>query len=105
MLTNTVDLFLPVVLLGECFMMLGLWTCQKHYLSVLYENVFGSYWDGFNAVRLIIQPTIDAGTLPQLSQYGFSPLVIFNLSGEICIAILLLVFTVLSRLCAALSRH
>jgi hypothetical protein len=105
MVTNTIDLFLPLLLLTECFLMVGLWTCQKHYLAVLFGGVFGSYWDFFNAIRLMVQPGIQAGTLPQLAQYGLSPLVIFNLSGELFVALLLLVFIVLSRVSAACLRH
>jgi len=53
----------------------------------------------------MVQPSISADNLPQMKQYNLSPLVIFNLSGEIAIAILLLVFTVLSRFSAACLRH
>jgi hypothetical protein len=105
MLTNTIDVFLPLVLLNECFLMVGLWTCQKHYLFLLFDGVFNSSWDIFNAIRLMVQPSISADNLPQMKQYNLSPLVIFNLSGEIAIAILLLVFTVLSRFSAACLRH
>lgn len=85
--------------------MLGLWTCQKHYLAVLYSGVFGSSWDLFNAVRLMSQPTLGDSNLPQLAQYGFSPLLLFNLSGEFLVAVLLLIFTVLSRVTAVCLKY
>jgi hypothetical protein len=105
MVTNTIDTFLPLLLTSEVFLMLGFWTCQKHYLGVLYGNVFGSHWDLFNAVRLIIQPQLDGSNLPQLSQYGFSPIILFNLSGELFVAVILLVFTILSRVSAVCLRY
>lgn len=99
-ITNTFDTFLPYLLLCESFLMVGLWTCQKHYLGVMYSGIFGSYWDIMNAIRLMMQPTLDTGNLPQLAQYGFGPLLLFNLSGEFFVALLLLAFTILSRVTA-----
>lgn len=85
--------------------MIGFWTCQKHLLTNLYTNIFSSYWDAFNALRLILQPNITSNILPQLTQYGFSSIIIFNLSGEILIAILLLTFTIISKFCAVVLKY
>lgn len=85
--------------------MLAFWTSQKHYLTNLYSSVFSSYWDLFNAMRLMAQPSTDTANLAQLSQYGFSPILLFNLSGELFVAILLLAFTVLSKMTAVCLKY
>lgn len=103
--TNCIDLFLPLILLSEAFLMLAFWVCQKHYMAALFSNVFASYWDIFNAIRLLIQPSITTTNLPQLSQYDFSPIILFNLSGEFLVALLLLFFTVFSRVTAVCLRY
>jgi hypothetical protein len=98
-------LFLPFLILSESFMMMAFWTCQKHYLINLYTNVFSSYWDIFNAIRLITQPHTTDGNLPQLSQYGFSSIAIFNLSGEFFVALVLLIITILSKISAVCLKY
>lgn len=85
--------------------MIAFWTSQKHLLFNLYSNIFSSYWDGFNAIRLILQPQLSSNTLPQLTQYGFSPIILFNLSGELLVAVLLLTFTIISKFCAVILRY
>lgn len=103
--TNSLDLFLPFLILSESFLMLAFWTSQKHYLTNLYSSVFSSYWDLFNAMRLIAQPSTDTANLAQLSQYGFGPILLFNLSGELFVAVLLLIFTVLSKMTAVCLKY
>lgn len=95
--TNSIDIFLPFVILSESLLMVGFWTCQKHYLNNFYADVFGSYWDIFNCIRLVLQPDSIGYNLPQLSQYGFSPLLLVNIMGEFLIAMILVLFTILSK--------
>lgn len=102
--TNKIQLILPYLFLSEGFLMLAFWTCQKHYLTNLYAAIFSSYYDLFNALRLLSQPD-SAANLPQLSQYGFSSIALSNLAGEIFVALLLLVFTVVSKVTTVCTRY
>jgi len=61
--------------------MLGMWSCQKHYLYNLYYNVFNSKWDIINALRLMSSSGADTDTISALSQYNFNSLIISNISG------------------------
>lgn len=91
------DALMPFILLSESFLMLGLWTCQKHYLTTMYNNVFNSKWDLINLPRLLFSPGSDSNTFPQLSQYNFSSFLLHNLSGELTMTILFLAATVFCK--------
>jgi hypothetical protein len=95
--THSIEIFLPYLILSESFLMLGFWTCQKHYLATLFAVVYASPWDLLNAVRLVAQPPSSPANLPQLAQYGFSSVAVCSLAGELLVAALLLAFTAVSK--------
>ena len=95
--TNTLHIFIPYLLISESFCMLGFWACKKHYLSVLFANIFSSPWDSLNAVRLFVQPSSYDANLPQLAQYGFSSIALCSIAGELFVALILLALMAVSR--------
>jgi hypothetical protein len=91
--------------LGESFLMLGFWACSKHYLTHIYSSVFSSYWDVMNIIRLVAHSSSDIPQLTLLSQYGLSDIAIINLSGELTIALLLLIFTIFSKVTIICTQY
>lgn len=55
-LTNSFDIFMPMLTFMETFMMVGLLTNDKHLLNDFYYNTFNSKLDLFNLIRMGFSP-------------------------------------------------
>ena len=94
---NMLETVLPLVILCESFLMMGLLDTQMYNVATFYYNVFNSKMDLFNTLRLMIAPGPDSDTLSQLSQYGFSSNVLFNISAELLVGVVFLLIVILIK--------
>lgn len=78
--------------------MLAFWATSKHDLTDFYYTVFNSKLNLINIVRLLVSPGADSRTLPQMAQYNFSTVVLYNVSQEFVLAVLVLAATIFVRL-------
>lgn len=97
-LSNTIDIFMPMFVFMETFMMLGLLTNNKHYLDTFYYNTFNSKLDFMNLIRMSFSPEKDPNTLEILTRYNFSHMLFFNISGEFFFIIIMLFLTLLVKI-------
>jgi len=81
LLFNSMDVFLPYIVLMEGLLMCGFLPNQKYLLDEFFRAAFASKLDLLNAVRLLMGPEPAVGTPAVLAKMGFSGLLFLDVSG------------------------
>jgi hypothetical protein len=84
--------------------MLSFLSCQMHTLQNMYINIHTSNLDIFNIIRHKISPTSDSLTPLLLSQYGYTTLLPYNISGEITVAVIFIIITIFLKIGGIASK-
>lgn len=97
LVSNTFNIWMPLLLFIESFLMVGMWTHDVHYITEMYVGIFHSRLDVFNFIRMTFSSNPSPSKITLLNDYGYSNKFFANVSGEVSVLLMLLIASIVIK--------
>ena len=97
LVSNSFNLWMPLLLFIESFLMVGMWTHDVHYITEMYTAIFSSKLDLINMLRMMFNGNPTSSKIEILNTYGYSNKFFANISGEFAVLLLLFIASVVIK--------